>query len=388
MQVTHLPQRHRPLPLAFPLTEVPHLTLEATRECNLSCTLCYTLDRRTVKSLDAVREELDVGMRRRRLHAVTLVGGEPTLYPEVLDVVREVKRRGLACQLLTNGLKLLPPSGRGFLRQLIAAGLDKIALHVDEGQPHGDMEAVRRRLFDLCESEGILFSLSLTVYPEGEGEIPAVVRRYAPYRYFDGVLAVLGRDPHRNEPHGPTLARQHAAIADALGVSPVTFVPSNRDDAEAFWFVYSYFIRADTGQAFGISPRIHRLERFAGRILAGRHVFLPLFRPERTVLRYLALGALEVLVRPTRLRGWLSMLRHRGARSLRGHYIALQRPPETDPTTGDLVLCHHCPDATVRHGRITPVCLADFVRPLDGAGPREEIHERWRRTVDEHLGEA
>jgi hypothetical protein len=303
-------------------------------------------------------------------------------------VVREVKRRRLACQLLTNGLKFLPQSGERFLRDLIRAGLDKVALHVDAGQGHRDVEAVRERLFRLCEAEHLLFSLSLTVYPESETEIPTLVRRYARHRYFDGILAVLGRDPGRVEPHGPTLEAQHRQIASGLGVEPAGYVPSSRDDGEAFWLVYFYFIRADTGRSFGLSPLLHRAGRTLGRRLTGRHWLVPLFDPRRAAARFLLLGALDVLLAPRRLRAFLRRLQGRGARaSLRGHYIAVQRPPETDAGTGELALCFHCPDATVRDGRITPVCLADFVRPFDGLGPRQALHARWLRVVDDQLGE-
>lgn len=387
MQISRLSGGSRPHALTFPLGEVPHLTLEPTRECNLTCALCYALDRRVVKPLETIRDELDTACRHRRLDAVTLVGGEPTLYPELPDVVRLVKERGLACQLLTNGIRFLPERGRDRLRELMDAGLDKVAFHVDGGQPHADPEAVRRRLFDLCEEEGLLFSLSVTVYPDDLSGIADAVRRYARYRHFDGVLAVLGRDPGREDAHGVRLDAQHGAILDDLGVHPVSYVPSNRDPEEAFWLVYSYFIRGDTGRVFGISPGTHGLERAIGRLVGGRHRFVPRFRPERTALRFLVLGALDVLRSPRRLGAYLAMLRGRGGRaSLRGHYIAVQRPPEVDSATDELVFCHHCPDATVRLGKLTPVCLADFVRPLDGCGPREDAHRRWQRAVDANLG--
>ena len=95
-----------------------------------------------MKSLAALRQELDLACRRRRLHAVTLVGGEPTLHEGIGELVVEVKRRGLVCQVLTNGLTLLSEGGNLLLRNLIGAGLDKIALHVDGGQGHPDVEAV------------------------------------------------------------------------------------------------------------------------------------------------------------------------------------------------------------------------------------------------------
>ncbi|MGE5125096.1 MAG: radical SAM protein [Betaproteobacteria bacterium] len=388
MRVSSLPREARPAAIRFPLREGPHLTLEPTRRCNLACRLCYTRDKGHVKSLAAVRQELDFACRRRRLHAVTLVGGEPTLHDGIVELVAEVKRRGLVCQVLTNGLTLQSEGGDLLLQNLIGAGLDKIALHVDGGQGHPDVEAVRERLFDRCEAARLLFSLSLTVYPEAEGEIPALVRRYARYRYFDGILAVLGRDPGRLEPHGPMLEAQHRALASRLGLAPSGYVPSSAGDDEAFWLVYLYFVRADTGRTFGLSPRLQRAGRAVGRALTGRHWLVPTFDPRRAPGRFLLLGALDVLLDPRRVGSFLGMLHGRGAlASLRSHYIAIQRPPEIDPGSGELVLCYHCPDATVRNGRLTPVCLADFVSPFTGA-PVEELHARWRRAVDTHLGEA
>jgi hypothetical protein len=389
MRVATFPRAARPSAIRFPLREAPHLTLEPTRRCNLSCRLCYTRDKAHVKSLSALREELDLACRRRRLHGVTLLGGEPTLYPSIVPLVAEVKRRGLVCQVLTNGLPLLAPGGESLLRDMTRAGLDKVALHVDGGQGHGDVEAVREGLFDLCEAAALPFSLSLTIYPETEGEIPDLVRCYARYRWFDGILAVLGRDPDRPEDRGPTLEAQHRHIAAGLGLGPSGYVPSSADDGGAFWLVYFYFIRADDGRTFGLSPRLHHAGRRLGRAVTGRHWLVPCFDPRRAASLFLLLGGLDVLLAPRRLGAFFGMLRGRGAlAALRSHYVAIQRPPEVDPASGELVLCHHCPDATVREGRLTPVCLADFVRPFGSPGPLDPVHARWKQTVDAHLGEV
>jgi hypothetical protein len=389
MRVAALPRAARPAALRFGLREVPHLTLEPTRRCNLACRLCYTRDKNQVKSLAALRDELDVAGRRRRLHAVTLLGGEPTLYEGIVALVAEVKRRGLLCQVLTNGLPLLAPGGDALLQHMLHAGLDKLALHVDGGQGHRDVEAVRERLFDRCEAARLPFSLSLTVYPETEAEIPELVRRYARYRCFDGILAVLGRDPDRLEERGPTLETQYHHLAEGLGLEPSGYVPSSTDDGEAFWLLYFYFVRFDTGRTFGLSPRLHRAGRVLGRALTGRQWLVPCFDPRRAASRFLIIGGLDALLAPRRLGSFLEMLRGPGALgALRSHYVAIQRPPEIDPASGELVLCYHCPDATVREGHLTPVCLADFVRPFGSAGPVEETHARWRRTIDAHLGEV
>ena len=51
---------------------------------------------------------------------------------------------------------------------------------------------------------------------------------------------------------------------------------------------------------------------------------------------------------------------------------------------GKVQICWQCPDAVVRNGRLTPVCIAGRVNPLFGepTAPREVVE-----TVFEHLGE-
>jgi MoaA/NifB/PqqE/SkfB family radical SAM enzyme len=57
---------------------------------------------------------------------VSLFGGEPLLYPDVLPLVREVKRRGLTCTMITNGWLLEPMA-----QELVEAGIDSIMVSFD-----------------------------------------------------------------------------------------------------------------------------------------------------------------------------------------------------------------------------------------------------------------
>jgi MoaA/NifB/PqqE/SkfB family radical SAM enzyme len=57
---------------------------------------------------------------------VSLFGGEPFLYPDLLPLVREVKKRGLTCTVITNGGRLEKNA-----RELVEAGIDSIAVSID-----------------------------------------------------------------------------------------------------------------------------------------------------------------------------------------------------------------------------------------------------------------
>ncbi|MGZ5478938.1 MAG: radical SAM protein, partial [Candidatus Aminicenantales bacterium] len=161
----------RAVMLDFSAREMPHATLEINRTCNMRCRCCYNIDRSWVKSFEEIERDLDRAMALRRLQAVTILGGEPTLHPDLPRIVALVKSRGLHCQLLTNGLRFLDVDGLKLVRAVKGAGVDKILLHVDSGQAHvhGDIEAARKKLFSLMEAERIEFGLSVTVYNEDRG---------------------------------------------------------------------------------------------------------------------------------------------------------------------------------------------------------------------------
>ena len=107
-------------PLKLSLAEVPHLTLEPSMMCNLNCRCCYNTNRSYKKSLDDVKSEVDFALRKRNLESISIVGGEPTLYPNLVELVSYIKNQNLVCQMLTNGILLAGDTGRYFLDRLQA----------------------------------------------------------------------------------------------------------------------------------------------------------------------------------------------------------------------------------------------------------------------------
>ncbi len=393
MKAGELPNRRELRPWKLSVRDTPHVTIETNLTCNVRCRACYNVDRSTVKPLRQVLDEVDLALRLRRADAVTLLGGEPTLHPELPEIVRHVAGRGVTPQLLTNGLRFLAPDGEAYLRSLVEAGLVRVLLHVDEGQRHvhPDPVATVHALFSRFEREGLFCSLAWTVYPDGPGSLPRLVRELAPHPRFDGILALLAHDPDASLRPGangagrPSLAAEQGALARELGILPSLYVPSNLDDEDVSWLMCFYYVNAATGRAFGLSPPLCRAYLRLHRALAGRELFGQ--APSRHAFRAtlaVTLG-LELLRSPRRVREAASLLRgSRAGRALRFHYLVVQDAPAYDEERGAVRLCHHCPDATVRNGRLLPVCLADRLSPL-GAPP--ERAAPWAAAVLAHLGE-
>jgi hypothetical protein len=377
-------------PLKYSTREVPHATIETNRTCNLGCQTCYTLDRKSVKSLTLVKEEIDLALKKRNLQTVTILGGEPTLYPGLEDVIAHVKSRGLFCQLLSNGLVLLEDRGDEVLDRLARRGLDRILLHIDSGQRHvhKDPGAARRVLFSKCEARRLHFSLSITIYNEDQGQMPELLATISGYRYFDGILAVLARDPHPPNIERADLAAECRSLADRLGLRPAAYIPSNLSDDDVRWIFYFYFINAETKRTFACSPRLDRAFRRTFHFLRRRELFATRWNPALAGLGFFLTGLIETIHSPRRVgeaaRVWRGS---RGGRAIRVHYIVIQKPPDVHPQTGQLVFCYRCPDATVRNGRLAPVCVADHISPLAGVGTLSSGGEAWAPEIYRHLGE-
>ncbi len=312
------------------------------------------------------------------------------MYADLEYVIAYVKSRGLFCQLLTNGLVLLEDRGDETLDRLVRCGLDRILLHVDSGQKHihGNLEGVRRVLFSKCEARRLHFSLSLTIYNDDQGQMPELLRAASAYRYFDGILAVLARDSLAAGFEKADLAAECRSLAKTLGLPPTAYIPSNLSDADARWLFYFYFVNARTKKTFPCSSRLDRTFRKAFRLFRGRELFATQWPPWVAGPGLMLTGLFEAIQAPQRIceafRVWRGS---RAGRDIRFQYIVIQTPPEVQPQTGQLVFCYHCPDATVRNGRLAPVCVADHVSPLPGAEAAGRPGEAWASEIYRHLGE-
>ncbi len=127
--------------------------LRVTNLCNLRCKMCGqwgdtgifrmhsssadatdgALERQRIQELIGAKRQLSLEDYVRLLDElepwrpiISLFGGEPLLYPDILPLVREIKRRSLTCTIITNGGRLEP-----LAKELVEAGIDSIAVSID-----------------------------------------------------------------------------------------------------------------------------------------------------------------------------------------------------------------------------------------------------------------
>jgi len=117
--------------------------IDVTNACNLQCSICfahagkigylYRPNTETIgEIMDALRSNLPVPPP-----AVQLSGGEPTVHPDILEIVKMAKSKGFRhIELNTNGVKIADEKdGVEFMRQLREAGVDTLYLSFDGVTP-------------------------------------------------------------------------------------------------------------------------------------------------------------------------------------------------------------------------------------------------------------
>lgn len=157
--------------------------LEPTSLCNLQCDGCYRrIDGDPHKTLEEVKQELDVFQRYRKSDCISIAGGDPLVYPYIVETVQEIRSRGFKPIINTNGKALTP----AFLRELKDAGVFGFTFHVDsrqkgrgswEGKSEIELNDLRLEYAEmLADAGGIACSFNSTVYEENLPYVPGMIQ--------------------------------------------------------------------------------------------------------------------------------------------------------------------------------------------------------------------
>lgn len=121
------------------------------RRCNLACAYCNEYDKVSDPvPLPHVLAWLDK-LAELKTEIVTLSGGEPMMHPEVEDIIRGIRDRGMIAGLITNGYFLQVERIRGLNR----AGLQFLQISIDNVKPDDisqkSLKVLDKKLENLAE---------------------------------------------------------------------------------------------------------------------------------------------------------------------------------------------------------------------------------------------
>lgn len=101
------------------------------RRCNIDCAYCNEYDKTSDPvPFDTLRARLD-HLAGLRSSVVAFSGGEPMLHPQLDDLIRHIRTRGMLAGLITNGYLLSPKR----IQSLNEAGLDYLQISIDNVEP-------------------------------------------------------------------------------------------------------------------------------------------------------------------------------------------------------------------------------------------------------------
>jgi len=360
-------------------TTCPNVMIEITDACNLDCRVCYKKKGTSFKSLSSIRQDIETAMKLRKLHTVTISGGEPTLHPELYQIVKMMKHYGFHVFLLTNGVLI----DETYVQKLKEAGLDSILFHVDLGQNRPDLpttpnfNAIKLRLQELTQiasSFGLDVSMSLTLYDNGKQLLD-----YSKF-FFDSeeitfLFIARGVDPkslfsrpnESGEENKATIFDNAGAKGikniiefyhNNYGIEPFSYIPG-LNGKDTVWL--SYFvpiIYSEHGnRLFKIKSNfVDAWLMEIPRIISGKYIHKTKQNSTITLLRTFFNSM--ATFRPFYFFQFLFSLTHTGAK-LRHKMIVYDNGPVIDDK-GQLIYCEYCPTAIVRNDKLLTCCTADY----------------------------
>jgi len=101
------------------------------RRCNLDCSYCNEYDDVSAPvSFEEMKRRLD-RLADMGTTIITISGGEPLMHPDLDDIIRHIRRRGMIAGLITNGFFL----NKERIERLNAAGLEHLQISIDNAVP-------------------------------------------------------------------------------------------------------------------------------------------------------------------------------------------------------------------------------------------------------------
>jgi radical SAM protein with 4Fe4S-binding SPASM domain len=128
----------RRTPFGSHFRELPVLSeIALTYRCQNRCTFCYASSPDRGREVDEmttaeVKRILDAIVDDARVPTVSFTGGEPTLRPDLPELIAYAKSRRLRTNLITNGIRC---GANGYVDKLAAAGLDSAQVSLEAADP-------------------------------------------------------------------------------------------------------------------------------------------------------------------------------------------------------------------------------------------------------------
>jgi MoaA/NifB/PqqE/SkfB family radical SAM enzyme len=363
---------------------VPHCVLEINQECNLDCRACYREKTGGSKSVGSVLYDLETIENNQDVQTVSVAGGEPTLHPDLVDIVSKIHQRGHSVSLVTNGLLLTDD----LLKKLKMAGLDIVMIHVDEGQNRpdlpenpsvSDINNLRKQIAKRVAVHGLDAGLCVTIYKdcfENLKELyecmissPDINFLFATHAVeIDDIVMYADRKEKPDHAVYRSAPTRNSDVIDFyekhFQVRPYACIPPRQPD-ETEKPCISYFVPVLHGVKHSPHPvnstnldlKMIRLSR----VVKGKYLYYCKNNWFLNAIQLIANGIADRRIISNLSIVLKSML---PGVTLRSKRLVFENAPIVMPD-GTVNCCDFCPNSTARNGTVIPVCLADHMEEFN-----------------------
>jgi hypothetical protein len=325
--------------------------------------------------LKAVLRQIDWFVAHRNIHTLSISGGDPILYPDILEVVQYASGKNLRVLLYTNGLAL----NKQFLIALRDAGVTQFLLHIDQYQSRPDLTEsisvndLKQQFCDLFRTVkgtllGFIQPLSSDHYQEDVNLTSQIAQKNVDVVSL--IVFTLYREVCWEKNTKDTIATNLTMkeVVDTFknhdGFTPAAFLPSTESSTDPTWL---FAARIATPQKLlgYFSPRLYEFSHKQYRKKTGKYLFIS----RRNTLKTKQL--LKLWYINPMIKIWFRniLLRVTGKipnkRTLWFQTILLLRGPEKKGADWDL--CAGCPDRIIFNNRLLPSCILEDLKNKDNS---------------------
>lgn len=123
--------------------------LTLNRACNLQCPWCYAKNAHANSSLNMdleLAKNLIDFITKLGIKSIRLIGGEPTIYPHLIEVLQEIRQKNAVSILVSNGIEL---QNEDFCQKLFENGLSQASISI-KGNAEVYSKLSKKNQFQSC----------------------------------------------------------------------------------------------------------------------------------------------------------------------------------------------------------------------------------------------
>jgi MoaA/NifB/PqqE/SkfB family radical SAM enzyme len=187
------------------------------RRCNIDCGYCNEYDKVSAPVPAAVMTARIDKLADLGTAVVAFSGGEPMLHPDLDELIRHIRRRGMMAGLITNGYFLVPKR----IEELNAAGLDFLQISIDNIEPD-EVSKKSLRLLDKKLQwlrEHATFDININSVVGGGIKNPEdarTINRRARELGFSTSIGIIHEGGGRLRPLGPAEREVYDSVMDEI----------------------------------------------------------------------------------------------------------------------------------------------------------------------------